>query len=190
MATGVTTAAAATPDLGQLQQLLASVQAQAAALGVGGVAGGGVAPAVPGAAAAPAAGNGITGAPDRPAGRIAATGTFVEAPDPTGKSRYYDPGGSEITAVQFELSKSVQVPFETNGIAASGLTNMSRALQAKQEQLKRLMDAQAKDANNFSQLNQGDVQQITMQNNVMQTLSQLQNKFYETLTQAVSVWLR
>jgi hypothetical protein len=189
MATGITTGAAATPDIGQLQQLLASVQAQAQALGVAG--GGAVAPAVPGvAAAAPAAGNGITGAPDRPSGQIQGTGQYVEAPDGTGKSRYYGPDGREITAVQFELSRSVQVPFENNGIAASGLTNLSRALQAKQEQLKRLMDAQAKDANNFSQLNQGDVQQITMQNNVMTTLATLQNKFYETLTQAVQVWLR
>ena len=120
---------------------------------------------------------------------IPATGG-TEAVAMGGKTVRFGPDGKNITAFQQIESYTFKVNLDHREGIATGLANLSRIFGARQERVKLLSNALADDANDSGTFDPVDLQKMSIETQTTQQLSEIQKKIFDSMTNAMQVWLR
>lgn len=107
-----------------------------------------------------------------------------------GKPLRFDSKGVHVRNFELEDRKPTSVELDRRQGIAAGIGNLSKVIAGRQERLKALSEALAKDANELGSTNQVDIQRLVMEQQATEHLSNMNHKIYESVQNAISPWLR
>lgn len=107
-----------------------------------------------------------------------------------GKPIRFDSKGVHVRNFELEDRKPTSVELDRRQGIAAGIGNLSKVIAGRQERLKALSEALAKDANELGSTNQVDIQRLVMEQQATEHLSNMNHKIYESVQNAIAPWLR
>lgn len=107
-----------------------------------------------------------------------------------GKPLRFDSKGVHVRNFEIEDRKPTSVELDRRQGIAAGIGNLSKVIAGRQERLKSLSEALAKDANELGSTNQVDIQRLVMEQQATEHLSNMNHKIYESVQNAIAPWLR
>jgi hypothetical protein len=106
------------------------------------------------------------------------------------KTLLFDAQGNNVRNFEIADRQTIKVDLDRRQGIATGINNLSRVIAGRQERLKSLTEALAQDSNENGSTNQVDIQRLVQEQQVTEHLSNMNHKIYESVQNAIQIWLR